>query len=90
MEPLSTCAARGCAPRTCEVADKPRMRRVSALRPGCASGVVWFERHLARATEQHHLRLRPGVQAAVRTGVFRAYARLAWRLPSDVFPHVFP
>ena len=32
MEPLSPCAARGCAPRTGEVADKPRQRRVSVLR----------------------------------------------------------
>jgi len=81
MEPLSTCEAHTPAPRTCEVADKPCMRRVSVLRPGCASGVVRFQRHLTRATAQPSLCFRPGVEPAGLAGVCCAHTGFPSRLP---------
>jgi len=65
-EPLRKHVGGPFRPRVFDVADKPRQRRVSALRPGCASGVVRVQRHLAHATEQHHRWFRLGVEAAAR------------------------
>src|SRR5207245_5336817 len=47
----------------------------------CPSGALRFQHHLTRATAQRHVCLRPGVQAAVWTGVFCAHAGFPLRLP---------